>query len=51
MPANCDFDTLDLDAVWRAAARIAMLSSSFGAIGFSHHTCLPASSAAMAISG
>src|SRR6185312_13882358 len=33
----------------RAAAAIRSESSSEGAIGFSHHTCLPASSAAIAI--
>ena len=34
----------------RWASSIASASASFGAIGFSHQTCLPASSAAIAIS-
>ena len=35
----------------RAAASMRSASASFVAIGFSHQTCLPASSAAIAISG
>ena len=40
----------DLAGARAAAASISSASASFGAIGFSHQTCLPAASAAIAIS-